>query len=39
MGFKLYDYVLTENGKLTGTFTKLGLFEAQKINLAYGVNG
>ena len=39
MGFKLYDYVLAENGKLTGTVTKLGLFEAQKINFAYGVNG
>ena len=32
MGFKLYDYVLTLDGKLTGEVTKLGMFEAQKIH-------
>lgn len=36
--FKLYDYILFENGKYTGKITKLGLHEAQKINFAYGLN-
>lgn len=38
MGFNLYDYVLTLNGKLTGEVTKLGLHEAQKLNYAYALN-
>lgn len=38
MGFKLYDYVLTLEGKLTGEVTKLGMFEAQKLNFAYALN-
>ena len=38
MGFKLYDYVLTLEGKLTGEVTKLGMHEAQKLNFAYALN-
>jgi hypothetical protein len=38
MGFKLYDYVLTMDGKLTGEVTKLGMHEAQKLNFAYALN-
>ena len=38
MGFKLYDYVLTLDGKLTGEVTKLGMHEAQKLNFAYALN-
>lgn len=38
MGFTLYDYVLTMDGKLTGEVTKLGMFEAQKLNYAYALN-
>ena len=38
MGFKLYDYVLTLEGKLTAEVTKLGMHEAQKLNFAYALN-
>ena len=38
MGFKLYDYVLSVDGKLTGEVTKLGMHEAQKLNFAYALN-
>lgn len=38
MGFKLYDYVLSLSGKLTGEVTKLGMHEAQKLNFAYALN-
>ena len=36
--YKLYDYVLFEEGTNTGYVTKLSLFEAQKINFAYRLN-
>lgn len=36
--YKLYDYVLFEEGINTGYVTKLSLFEAQKINFAYRLN-
>jgi hypothetical protein len=38
MNFKLYDYVLFVDGTNTGEVTKLGMFEAQKINYAYALN-
>ncbi len=38
MNIELHEYVLFENGKNTGVVTKLGMFEAQKINYAYGLN-
>lgn len=38
MSFKLYDYALQIDGKLTGEITKLGLHEAQKLNFAYALN-
>ena len=36
--YKLYDYVLFEEGTNTGKVTKLSMFEAQKINFAYRLN-
>ena len=38
MSFELYEYVLFIDGKNTGQVTKLGMFEVQKINFAFGLN-
>ena len=38
MNYELYEYVLFVNEKNTGQVTKLGMFEAQKMNYAFALN-